>query len=73
MLEESAERRSLELRKGCTCMCVCSLASVVSDSVDPKDCSLPGPSFNVDSTGKSTGMGCHALLLFNDLGVSNSL
>ena len=47
-------------------MRVCSVASVVSDSVDPKDCSLLGPSFNADYTGKSTGVGCHALLLFND-------
>ena len=29
---------------------------------DPVDCSLPGTSVHGDSPGKSTGMGCHALL-----------
>ena len=29
---------------------------------DPMDCSLPGSSVHEDSPGKSTGVGCHALL-----------
>ena len=29
---------------------------------DPLDCSLPGSSVHVDSLGKTTGVGCHALL-----------
>ena len=36
--------------------------SVVSDSFDPMDCSLPGAFVNGDSPGKSTGVGCHVLL-----------
>ena len=35
---------------------------VVSDSLQPMDCSLPGSSVHGDSPGKNTGMGCHALL-----------
>ena len=29
---------------------------------DPMDCSLPGSSVHGDSSGKNTGVGCHALL-----------
>ena len=28
---------------------------------DPMDCSLPGPSVHGHSSGKDTGVGCHAL------------
>ena len=37
--------------------------SVVSDSCDPEDCSLPGSSDHGDSPGESTSVGRHALLL----------
>ena len=36
--------------------------SVVSNSLDPMDCSLPGSSVHGDSPGKNTGVDCHALL-----------
>ena len=36
--------------------------SVVSDSCEPMDCSLPDPSAHGDSPGMNTGMGCHAIL-----------
>ena len=36
--------------------------SVMSDSCEPMDCSLPGSSVHGDSPGKNTGVGCHALL-----------
>ena len=36
--------------------------SVVSDSCDPMDCSLPGSSCPWNSPGKDTGVGCHFLL-----------
>ena len=35
--------------------------SVVSNSLRPMDCSLPGSSVHWDSPGKNTGVGCHAL------------
>ena len=38
--------------------------SVVYDSVTPMDCSPPGSSVHVDSPGKNTGVGCHALLKY---------
>ena len=36
--------------------------SVVSDSCDPIDCSLPGSSLHGVFSGKNTGVGCHFLL-----------
>ena len=36
--------------------------SVMSDSLEPMDHSLPDSPVHGDSTGKSTGVGCHALL-----------
>ena len=36
--------------------------SVVSDSLDPMDCSPPGSSVHGDSPGKNTGVGSHSLL-----------
>ena len=36
--------------------------SVVSNSLDPMDCSPPGSSVYRDSPGKNTGMGFHPLL-----------
>ena len=36
--------------------------SVLSDSLWPMDCSLPGFSVHGDSSGKNTEVGCHALL-----------
>ena len=38
-----------------------SVASVVSDSLWPKDCRPQGSSVHGDSPGKNTGVGCHAL------------
>ena len=41
----------------------CSVTSVVSNSYDPMDYSLPSSSVHeIDSPGKNTGVGCHALL-----------
>ena len=45
-----------------TIACVCVSHSVVSDSCDPMDWSLPGSSVHGDSPGKNTGVGCHFLL-----------
>ena len=36
--------------------------SLVSDSCDTMDCSVPGSSVHGDSSGKNTGVGCHAFL-----------
>ena len=36
--------------------------SVMSHSLWPMDCSLPGSSVHWDSPGKNTGVGCHTLL-----------
>ena len=36
--------------------------SVMSDSLDPMDCSLSGSSVHRDSPGRNTGVGCHSLL-----------
>ena len=35
---------------------------VISDSLQPMDCSRPGSSVHGDSPGKTTGVGYHALL-----------
>ena len=35
---------------------------VMSDSCDPRDCSLPASSVHGDSLGKNTGVGCQFLL-----------
>ena len=43
-------------------MCVCKVASVVSDSLWPFGHSLSGSSVHGDFLGKNTGVGCHALL-----------
>ena len=43
-------------------MDVCYVASVMSDSVDTMDCSLPGSPVHGNSPGKNTGVGCHAFL-----------
>ena len=36
--------------------------SVMSNSLQPLDCNLPGTSVHGDSPGKNTGVGCHSLL-----------
>ena len=51
----------------CVCVCVCVYIymlsqSVMSNSCDPMDCSLPGSSVHGDSPLKNTGVCCHALL-----------
>ena len=43
-------------------LCVCLVAQSCPTLCDPKDCSLPGSSVHMDSPGKNTGVGCHALL-----------
>ena len=43
-------------------LCVCLVAQSCPTLCDPKDCSLPGSSVHRDSSGKNTGVGCHALL-----------
>ena len=40
----------------------CSTAQLCLTLCDPMDCSPPGSSVHEDSPGKSTGVGCHALL-----------
>ena len=46
------------------CLCFSVLLSLVTQSClsDPMDCSPPGSSIHGDSSGKNTGVGCHALL-----------
>ena len=41
---------------------VCLVAQPCLTLCDPRDCSPPGSSVHGDSPGKSTGVGCHALL-----------
>ena len=41
---------------------MCLVAQSCLTLCDPMDCSLPGSSVHVDSPGKNTGVGCHALL-----------
>ena len=41
--------------------------SVVSDPCDSMDCNPPGSFLHVDSPGKNTGVGCHALHTPGDL------
>ena len=43
-------------------MHVCSVASVLSNSLRPRGLYPPGSSVHGDSPGKGTGVGCHALL-----------
>ena len=45
-----------------SCMCSCSVTQLRPALCDPVDCSPPGSSVHVDSPGKNTGIGCHALL-----------
>ena len=55
-------REKLHLNTVCVCVCVRSVASVVSDSLHPMDCSPPSSSVHAASPGKNTGMGCHFFL-----------
>ena len=41
---------------------LCLVAQSCLTLCDPMNCSLPGSSVYGDSTGKNTGVGCHALL-----------
>ena len=41
---------------------LCLIAQLCPALCDPMDYSLPGSSVHVDSPGKNTGVGCHALL-----------
>ena len=43
-------------------LCAVLSHSVLSNSLQPMDCSPPGTSVHRDSPGKNTGVGCHALL-----------
>ena len=42
--------------------CVCLVVQLCLTLCDRRDCSPPGSSIHRDSPGKSTGVGCHALL-----------
>ena len=44
------------------CVCVCVSCSVMSDSLRPRNCSLPGSPVHGDSPGKNNGVDCHSLL-----------
>ena len=44
------------------CTVLCLIAQLCPALCDPVDCSPPGSSVHVDSPGKNTGIGCHALL-----------
>ena len=57
-LTETPERQHWDLRLYCALLS----HSVMSNSCDPMDCSLPGSSVHLDSPGRNTGVGCHALL-----------
>ena len=48
--------------KNVTATHACSVVSVVSNSLGPKDGSPPGSSVYGDSLGKNTGVSCHVLL-----------
>ena len=41
---------------------MCLVAQSCLTLCDPMDCTLPGSSVHGDSSGKNTGMSCHALL-----------
>ena len=41
---------------------MCSVTQLCLTLCDPMDCSPPGSSVHGDSSGKNTGVGCHALL-----------
>ena len=43
-------------------MCVCLVVQSCQTLCDPMDCSLPGSSVHGGSPGKTTGVGCYALL-----------
>ena len=42
--------------------CAVPRGSVMSNSLQPMDCSPPGSPVHGDSLGKNAGVGCHALL-----------
>ena len=46
----------------CVCVCVCLVAQSCLTLCYPMDCSPPGSSVHGDSPGKTTGVGCQALL-----------
>ena len=49
--------------------CAVLLSHVRLFAIDPMDYSPPGSSGHWDSTGKNTGVGCHALLQGPNLGI----
>ena len=53
---------SFWIQNSCTFFSYVLSLSVISNSLWPMDCSLPGSSVHGDSPGKNTGVGCHALL-----------
>jgi len=54
--------RSLLLKLPLTWYVLCLLTQSCPTLCDPMDCSPPGSSVHGDSSGKNTGVGCHALL-----------
>ena len=62
----------------CVSICVCTvlwLASVVSNFMQPHDCSAPGSSVHGESPGRNTRVGCHALFqgIFPTQGLNSGL
>ena len=57
---------SLKLQEGSTetwdYTVLCLVIQSCPTLCDPMDCSLPGSSVHLDSPGRNTGVGCHALL-----------
>ena len=64
-----------EVEIGMYTMCVCSVASIVSNSLQPMDCSPPGFSVCGVFPGKNAGVGGHALLqgIFPTQGLNSHL
>ena len=46
----------------CVCVCVCLVTQLCPTLCDPMDCGPPGSSVHGSSSGKNTGVSCHALL-----------
>ena len=57
----STKSRDANQRLSVQCMDVCSVTQLCLTLCDPVDCSSPG-SLSMDSPGKTTGVGCYALL-----------
>ena len=63
----------LSVRVVCACVCVYKSLQSFCSLCDPVDCNPPGPSVLWGFPGKSTGVGCHALLIFPTQGLNPRL